>query len=209
MDPVDPLLLFGARTNTGISNWAKDTCVCTSSSKCSCSAPPALTGSTRTLTCYRRHSICQSPRTSNAEIALAANFPAAVAAAMLRGETVKAVSKPAVSILFRYVDGYSKMRGAGMPTTVCSMLARLFGALDALAAAHGVERIDAVDGWSACRDLVFVPARPWASPKRIEMGPRRLAIVLGIQRTGRRCCAVAQAAALGRDARGKSRMRSA
>ena len=146
LDPVDPLLLFGARTNTGISNWAKDTCVCTSSSKCSCSAPPALTGSTRTLTCYRRHLICQSPRTSNAEIALAANFPAAVAAAMLRGETVKAVSKPAVSILFLHVDGYGNMRGAGMPTTVCIMLARLFGALDALAAAHGVERIDAVDG---------------------------------------------------------------
>ena len=65
---------------------------------------------------------------------------------MMRGETVKVVSMPAVSILFLHVDGYGNMRGAGMPTTVCIMLARLFGALDALAAAHGVERIDAVDG---------------------------------------------------------------
>ena len=88
----------------------------------------------------------RSQTSPNAEIALAANFPAAVAAAMMRGETVKAVSKPAVSILFLHVDGYGKMRGEGLPTTVCSMLARLFGALDALAAAHGVERIDAVDG---------------------------------------------------------------
>ena len=73
-------------------------------------------------------------------------LPGTVAAAMMRGETVKVVSMPAVSILFLHVDGYGNMRGAGMPTTVCIMLARLFGALDALAAAHGVERIDAVDG---------------------------------------------------------------
>ena len=65
---------------------------------------------------------------------------------MMRGLHVAAISKPSVSILFLDVVGFSELRGRMAPLAVVSLLERLFGALDSLAAQHGVERIDAIDG---------------------------------------------------------------
>ena len=86
------------------------------------------------------------PFGANAEAALKCNFPANVVDAMIRTQQVTAVTKSSVSILFLDVVGFSKMRGAMAPVKILSMLQRLFGAFDALATHHGVERIDTIDG---------------------------------------------------------------
>ena len=89
----------------------------------------------------------RSKNQNYAEAALASNFPASVAAAMMRCEQVSIEAKPSVSIAFLEVDGYSALRGSADPAALCALLERVFSALDALAAQHGVERIDAIDGF--------------------------------------------------------------
>ena len=89
---------------------------------------------------------CQSQSSTLAADALRHSFPAPVADAMIRGLHVAAISKPSVSILFLDVVGFSELRGRMAPLAVVSLLERLFGALDSLAAQHGVERIDTIDG---------------------------------------------------------------
>ena len=89
---------------------------------------------------------CQSQSSTLATDAIKHSFPAPVADAMMRGLHVAAISKPSVSILFLDVVGFSELRGRMAPLAVVSLLERLFGALDSLAAQHGVERIDTIDG---------------------------------------------------------------
>lgn len=65
---------------------------------------------------------------------------------MMRGKQTPKVSKPCVSIAFLEIAGYSSLRGSAPPADLCRMLDRLWGALDALADEHGVERVDTFDG---------------------------------------------------------------
>ena len=88
---------------------------------------------------------CLSTRRENAVNFLMSSFPASVASKLMRNQHAASVCRPCVSIVFLDVAGYSQLRGACAPAVVC-MLERLWGALDALAAEHGVERIDAFDG---------------------------------------------------------------
>ena len=74
------------------------------------------------------------------------NFPAAVADAMIRTQPPPPVHRPRVSVLFLDVAGFSQLRGSLPPVAVLGLLERLSRALDALAAQHGVERVDMVDG---------------------------------------------------------------
>jgi hypothetical protein len=90
----------------------------------------------KTLECIQR----------NASAALASNFPPSVAFKMMRCESAAPASKDCVSIAFLEITGYAALRGAMPPAVLCSLLERLWGVLDALAAQHGVERIDAFDG---------------------------------------------------------------
>ena len=83
---------------------------------------------------------------ANAEAALISNFPASAASAMMRGQHAPALTRPSVSVAFLEVAGYPALRGTADPPALCRVLARLFRALDALAARHGVERVDAFDG---------------------------------------------------------------
>ena len=89
---------------------------------------------------------CRSCISSNAEDALHSNFPRIVAEAMMQTKRMTAVSKPSVSLLFLDVVDFSDMRGSMDPVKVLSLLGRLFGAFDTLAAQHCVERVDIVDG---------------------------------------------------------------
>ena len=89
---------------------------------------------------------CLTTRRENAVNVLMSSFPASVASKLMRNKHAAAVCRPCVSIVFLDVAGYSQLRGACAPAVVCSLLERLWGALDALAAEHGVERIDAFDG---------------------------------------------------------------
>jgi class 3 adenylate cyclase len=78
--------------------------------------------------------------------ALTSNFPAAVASKMMRCEQPASTYKDCVSIAFLEIAGYPALRGSENPIILCSLLERLWGVLDALAAHHGVDRIDAFDG---------------------------------------------------------------
>jgi class 3 adenylate cyclase len=85
-------------------------------------------------------------RTTNAHTVILAHFPSTVAASMLQGRSVAPTYKQSVSIFFSDIDDYSSLRGSLDPPVLLDMLERLFHKLDRLAALHGVERIDAVDG---------------------------------------------------------------
>jgi guanylate cyclase soluble subunit beta len=102
--------------------------------------PASTVDSTRTA------SACLDMRHRHAKHTLATNFPSSVASAMMRNQQVAVVSKPCVSIAFLEIAGYSALRSSSDPVALCSLLARLWDTLDALAAHHGVERIDAFDG---------------------------------------------------------------
>ena len=106
------------------------------------------------------------PFGANAEAALKCNFPANVVDAMIRTQQVAAVTKSSVSILFLDVVGFSEMRGAMAPVKILSMLQRLFGAFDALATHHGVERIDMIDGcyMAAISPILNPQTTPSGSP---------------------------------------------
>jgi class 3 adenylate cyclase len=102
--------------------------------------PASIVDSTRTVPA------CLDMRHWHAKQTLSANFPSSVASAMMKNQQVAVVSKPCVSIAFLEVAGYSALRSLSDPAALCSLLERLWSALDALAAHHGVERIDTFDG---------------------------------------------------------------
>ena len=85
-------------------------------------------------------------RAANARAAILAHFPDAVAASMMQGRSVAPTCKQSVSVFFADIDDYASLRGSLDPPVLLDMLERLFHKLDRLAALHGVERIDAIDG---------------------------------------------------------------
>ena len=88
----------------------------------------------------------RSDHTANAHAAILAHFPDTVAATMIQGRSVAPTCKQSVSIFFADVDDYASLRGSLDPPVLLDMLERLFHKLDRLAALHGVERVDAIDG---------------------------------------------------------------
>jgi class 3 adenylate cyclase len=85
-------------------------------------------------------------RCSMARNIISTHFPASVAAVMMQGKPVSESCKPDVSIFFSNIVDYPALRGSMDPAALCGMLERLFSALDRLAATHGVQRVDAIDG---------------------------------------------------------------
>ena len=65
---------------------------------------------------------------------------------MLSGGKVPSVSKESVSLLFLYASDFSILRGTLEPCVMLDMLDRLITKLDQLAAFHGVQRIDVIEG---------------------------------------------------------------
>ena len=143
LDLVSHLLDLGATSDCEGSIGAAEASPCQNNGHCS--AASAI-----------HHGPCQAFRrclshapqkgTSNAEIALGSNFPAHIVSAMMRTERVAALHMPSVSIAFLDVADFAVLRGSLAPTALCGLLERLFAVLDALAAEHGVERIDTIDG---------------------------------------------------------------
>ena len=85
-------------------------------------------------------------RRSNSEFAIISHFPDNIAKAMISGAPTVEISKKDVSILFSNIVEYSALRGTLSPPVLFDMLDRLFQTFDQLAALHGVQRVDAVDG---------------------------------------------------------------
>jgi class 3 adenylate cyclase len=95
----------------------------------------------------RRCASCVSDRQcSSAKNVIADHFPASVAAAMMEGKPAPRTCKQDVSIFFSNIVGYNSLRGSMNPATLIDMLERLFNKIDKLADAHGVQRIDIIDG---------------------------------------------------------------
>ena len=94
----------------------------------------------------RRCVSSDNTRCFNAKAAISHHFPALVANAIIQGHTVDPICKPLVSLYFSDVADYTVLRGSMEPQAFCCMLERLFSKLDQLAALHGVERIDTIDG---------------------------------------------------------------
>ena len=82
----------------------------------------------------------------NTEAAVSRCFPASIAPTFIETGQVSASQHESVSVLFLDIADYSTMRCNLSPAAVFDMLRRFTHALDALAAHHGVERIDAFDG---------------------------------------------------------------
>ena len=83
---------------------------------------------------------------SNAERAIKAHFPDDIATMMMSNLRISPQTKRSVSIFFSNIENYHHHRATLQPTVVLSMLDRLHRKLDELAALHGVQRIDAIDG---------------------------------------------------------------
>jgi class 3 adenylate cyclase len=94
----------------------------------------------------RRRASISEQRSANAEIVMKYHFPEAIATSMMSYQYVAPVCKQSVSICFSDVENYAHMRGSLDPPVLFDMLDRLFNKLDCLAALHGVQRIDAIDG---------------------------------------------------------------
>jgi class 3 adenylate cyclase len=111
---------------------------------------PIITALTRAGAQPQQPSRCVSSvsirRCSTAKNVILAHFPASVAAAIMQGQAVPPVCKRDVSIFFSNIVDYTSLRGAMDPIRLCGMLERLFSKLDRLAEAHGVQRVDAIDG---------------------------------------------------------------
>jgi class 3 adenylate cyclase len=81
-------------------------------------------------------------------------FPPHVADAVLHGRKVLPVSKDCVSVVFTDIVGFTALSGTMDAGKVASMLTRLFDALDALAAEHGVQKVDVIgDAYLAAANL--------------------------------------------------------
>ena len=114
--------------------------------KHSCSAANMLRES-GALSQSLRHCVSEgAQRSCNAKDAILDHFPSCAAKAMMQGQAVPLTCKPDTSIFFSNIIDYSSLRGSMDPSTLCSMLERLFSKLDKLAAVHGIQRLDIIDG---------------------------------------------------------------
>ena len=181
---VDRLLQLGARDD--LEDSAGMTAQSVPSHKRRCSAAATVKKPIRQNLCRR----CQSGLSSNAEDALNSNFPRIIAEAMMQTKRMTAVSKPSVSLLFLDVVGFSDMRGSVEPVKVLNLLDRLFGAFDTLAAEHGVERIDIVDG-------CYIVAANFSSHQPADHAVRLARFALAAVRTAASTAVDAQTPRLG------------
>ncbi len=90
-----------------------------------------------------------------AHTALHRAFPPSIAAAILAGRPVAPVARACVSVFFADVVGFTALSSALHPARVVCLLDRLFAELDALAALHGVQKIDVIgDAYLAASNLL-------------------------------------------------------
>ena len=138
------LLEMGADINSqdALDNTPLDVAI----AKHSCSAATVLRNSGARSQSFRRCVSEGARRSCNAKDAIFDHFPSCAAQAMLQGKTVAPTCKPETSIFFSNIIDYSSLRGSMDPSALCSMLERLFGKLDKLAAMHGIQRLDIIDG---------------------------------------------------------------
>ena len=144
LDIVDFLLYLGA--STSIEDLAGDTALRIANRKGHRAVAASIQKASQDGKNHHRSASKPTKPSSSAELAMATNFPPAVASEMMRTGHVELICKESVSILFLELPDYSAMRGSMDPVALCRLLDRLFSDLDALAHAHGVERIDAFDG---------------------------------------------------------------
>ena len=147
LDLVDSLLYLGARAD--VEDFAGDTASSLASKMGNCAIVAAIHRAAKQRRANRR---CKTEPDQepygphNAEAAISRCFPASIAPAFIQTGQVPASQHESVSVLFLEVVDYSAARGAMPPAAVFDMLCRFIDALDALAAHHGMERIDAFDG---------------------------------------------------------------
>ena len=147
LDLVDSLLYLGARAD--VEDFAGDTASSLASKMGNCAIVAAIHRAAKQRRANRR---CKTEPDqepygpNNAEAAISRCFPASIAPAFIQTGQVPASQHESVSVLFLEIVDYSAARGAMPPAAVFDMLCRFTDALDALAAHHGVERIDAFDG---------------------------------------------------------------
>jgi class 3 adenylate cyclase len=93
-------------------------------------------------------------------------FPAGVAEAMLAGRAPEPVSRECVSVFFSDVVGFTTLSSRMEAGRVSRMLGRLFARMDALAAEHGVQKVDVIgDAYLAATNFLEEQVTPGpASP---------------------------------------------
>ena len=147
LDLVDFLLHLKARTN--VEDLAGDTASSLANKMGHCTIVGAIHRAAKQIRANRRcatetsHQRCSL---YDAEAVISRCLPASIAPTFIETGQVSASHHESVSVLFLDIADYSTMRGNLSPAAVFDMLRRFTHALDALAAHHGVERIDAFDG---------------------------------------------------------------
>ena len=93
-------------------------------------------------------------------------FPAGVAEAMLAGRAPEPVSRECASVFFSDVVGFTTLSSRMEAGRVSRMLGRLFARMDALAAEHGVQKVDVIgDAYLAATNFLEEQVTPGpASP---------------------------------------------
>ena len=100
----------------------------------------------RSSRAVRRCASWLDDRQVDCEAIIRSSFPARVATAMIQGNAISNTRHESVSLFFSNIVDYAVLRSTMDPEALIDMLDRLFRRLDALAALHGVQTIDAVDG---------------------------------------------------------------
>lgn len=81
-------------------------------------------------------------------------FPRHIALAMLKGDKIRPVSKPMVSLFFSDIVGFTSFSSTMPPFKVSDLLDRLYTKFDRLAYLHGVQKIDVIgDSYIAATNL--------------------------------------------------------
>jgi class 3 adenylate cyclase len=81
-------------------------------------------------------------------------FPRHIALAMLKGDKIRPVSKPIVSLFFSDIVGFTTISSTMEPSKVSDLLDRLYTKFDRLAYLHGVQKIDVIgDSYIAATNL--------------------------------------------------------
>jgi class 3 adenylate cyclase len=83
---------------------------------------------------------------SDCEAVIRSSFPASVASAMIQGRPIIPKTHTSVSLFFSNIVDYPALRASMRPEALLDILERLFQRLDALAASHGVQTVDTIDG---------------------------------------------------------------